>query len=71
MPTVPLAREVGLTVIVGQTGVSVKARVATQVFASVALRVKVWAMALVGVPVTAPVVVLSVRPAGSVPLTNA
>ena len=52
----------------GHTGVIVKVAEPAQEFASVAVMVKVRLMELVGVPVTAPVVELRLKPTGSVPL---
>jgi hypothetical protein len=52
----------------GQTGVIVKVAEPAQEFASVAVMVKVRLAELVGVPVTAPVVELRLKPTGSVPL---
>ena len=58
----------GFTVIAGHTGVIVKVAEPAQEFASVAVRVKVRDAELVGVPVMAPVLVLRLKPTGSVPL---
>ena len=71
MPNVPFANDVGFTVIAGHTGVIVKVAEPVQEFASVAVMVKVRVAVLVGVPVTAPVVVLRLKPTGSVPLVTA
>jgi hypothetical protein len=55
-------------VITGHTGVIVKVAEPAQEFASVAAMVKVRDAELVGVPVMAPVLVLRLKPTGSVPL---
>jgi hypothetical protein len=71
MPMVAFVRLVGVTVMVGQTGASVKTREPAQAFASVAVRVKVWLVVAVGVPLMAPVLVLRLKPAGRAPLLTA
>ena len=71
MPTVAFGSVTGVMEIVGQAGVRVKLREPGQEFASVAVIVKVAAVAVVGVPVMAPVLVFKLKPAGSVPLVTA
>ena len=65
----------GLTVMNGQpgtTGITMEyVRLPGQLLASVAVIVKVYWPDVVGVPEMTPVVVLSVRPGGSVPLVSA
>jgi hypothetical protein len=57
-----------MMLIVGQAGARVRLRVPWQEFKSVALMVKVWLALLVGVPERTPVLLLSVNPAGRLPL---
>ena len=71
MPTVAFGSVTGVMEIVGHAAVSVKLREPGQEFASVAVMVKVAAAVLVGVPVTAPVLVFKLKPAGRLPLVTA